>query len=136
MIKVENYPNAYREVYEILKLVPKEDLNKIPAEFLQIVKKNMNKNYDFSINLDIDFVKEQEILYETKVILAYVFLNYWATEDEKRIIRAKFKKDILEKDTPLLFKVSNHVFGISFIIMDIFIFYVNRWSLVAYVKGT
>ena len=44
MIKVENYPNAYREVYEILKLVPKEDLNKIPAEFLQIVKKNMNKN--------------------------------------------------------------------------------------------
>ena len=34
---------------------------------------------------------------------------------------AKFKKDI-----PLLFKVSNHVFGIAFIIMDIFIFYVNR----------
>lgn len=34
---------------------------------------------------------------------------------------AKFKKD-----TPLLFKVSNHVFGIAFIIMDIFIFYVNR----------
>ena len=31
---------------------------------------------------------------------------------------AKFKKDILEKDTPLLFKVSNHVFGIAFIIMD------------------
>ena len=98
MIKVENYPNAYREVYEILKLVPKEDLNKIPAEFLQIVKKNMNKNYDFSINLDIDFVKEQEILYETKAILAYVYLNYWATEDEKRIIRAKFKKDIEEAE--------------------------------------
>ena len=39
---------------------------------------------------------------------------------------AKFKKDILEKDTPLLFKVSNHVFGIAFIITDIFIFYVNR----------
>ncbi len=39
---------------------------------------------------------------------------------------AKFKKDILEKDTPLLFKVSNHVFGIAFIIMDLFIFYVNR----------
>ena len=38
----------------------------------------------------------------------------------------KFKKDILKKDTPLLFKVSNHVFGIAFIIMDIFIFYVNR----------
>ena len=30
---------------------------------------------------------------------------------------------MVEKDTPLLFKVSNHVFGIAFIIMDIFIFY-------------
>ena len=83
MIKVENYPNAYKEVYEILKAVPKEDFDKIPTEFMQIVKKNMNKNYDFSINLNIDFVKEQEILYETKAILAYVYLNYWATEDEK-----------------------------------------------------
>lgn len=76
MIKVENYPNAYKEVYEILKAVPKEDFDKIPTEFMQIVKKNMNKNYDFSINLNIDFVKEQEILYETKAILAYVYLNY------------------------------------------------------------
>ena len=87
MTKVENYPNAYKEVYEILKAVPKEDFDKIPTEFMQIVKKNMNKNYDFSINLNIDFVKEQEILYETKAILAYVYLNYWATEDEKRIIK-------------------------------------------------
>lgn len=79
MIKVENYPNAYKEVYEILKAVPKEDFDKIPTEFMQIVKKNMNKNYDFSINLNIDFVKEQEILYETKAILAYVYLNYWAS---------------------------------------------------------
>ena len=42
MIKVENYPNAYKEVYEILKAVPKEDFDKIPTEFMQIVKKNMN----------------------------------------------------------------------------------------------
>ena len=45
-----------------------------------------------------DLYKEQEILYETKAILAYVYLNYWATEDEKRIIRAKFKKDIEEAE--------------------------------------
>ena len=35
MIKVENYPNAYKEVYEILKVVPKEDFDKIPTEFMQ-----------------------------------------------------------------------------------------------------
>ena len=30
MVKVENFPNAYKEVYEILKSVPQEDLDKIP----------------------------------------------------------------------------------------------------------
>ena len=40
----------------------------------------------------------------------------------KCVMFAKFKNDILENDTPFLFKLSNHVFGIMFIIMDLFIF--------------
>jgi len=44
----------------------------------------------------------------------------------KCVMFAKFKNDILENDTPFLFKLSNHVFGIMFIIMDLFIFYISR----------
>lgn len=110
MIKVENYPNAYKEVYEILKAVPKEDFDKIPTEFMQIVEKNMNKEYVFSIDPNAHFVEEQEILYETKAILAYVYLNYWATEDEKKIINAKFLKDIREAENKKREQYSTDVF--------------------------
>ena len=44
----------------------------------------------------------------------------------KCVMFAKFKNDILENDTPFLFKLSNHVFGIMFIIVDLFIFYISR----------
>ena len=94
VVKIENYPTAYKEVYEILKFVPQKDYDKIPRKFIEMIEKNMNKYYNFSINPQIDFVEEQEIMYETRVILAYIFINYWATEQEKEIINIKFKKDI------------------------------------------
>ncbi len=94
MIKVENYPNAYKEVYEILKYVPKEDLKRVPKKFMDMLEEKMNKNYKFSIDTSKDFIEEQELMIETRTILAYIFLNYWATEIQKEKINIKFKKDI------------------------------------------
>lgn len=98
VIKVENYPNAYKEIHEILKFVPKEDLDKIPTKFIEMVQKKMNKEYEFSINCNIDFLEEQKLMVETRTILAYIFLNYWATEKQKETINIKFKKDIEEAE--------------------------------------
>ena len=94
MIKVENYPNAYKEVYEILKYVPKEDLKRVPKKFMDMLEEKMNKNYKFSIDTSNDFIEEQELMIETRTILAYIFLNYWATEIQKEKVNIKFKKDI------------------------------------------
>ena len=82
MIKVENYPNAYKEVYEILKYVPKEDLKRVPKKFMDM------------IDTSKDFIDEHELMIETRTILAYIFLNYWATEIQKEKVNIKFKKDI------------------------------------------
>lgn len=98
MLKVENYPNAYKEVYEILKNVDQDDLNKIPKSFIKMIEKRMNKDYNFFIDENIDFVEEQELMLETKTILAYIYLNYWATDDQRETIKAKFKKDIEEAE--------------------------------------
>ena len=49
MLKSENYPNAYKEIYEILKFIPQDDLNKISYKFIDMIEKNMNEEYDFSI---------------------------------------------------------------------------------------
>ena len=94
MIKVENYPNAYKEVYEILKYVPKEDLKRVPKKFMDMLEEKMNKNYKFSIDTSNDFIEEQELMIETRTMLAYIFLNYWATEIQKEKVNIKFKKDI------------------------------------------
>jgi len=37
MIKVSNFPNAYKEVYIILKYVDSEDLKLIPKSFINML---------------------------------------------------------------------------------------------------
>lgn len=93
MIKIENYPNAYKEVYVILQNIDEKDYDLVPKNFIKMVEHNMNKDYDFKLDINKDF-EEQDLLQETKTILAYLYLNYWGTEEEKVRIKEKFKQDI------------------------------------------
>ncbi len=79
MIKVENYPNAYKEVYVILNNMNEENLKAILQSFIDMVQRNMNNNYEFELEENVDF-EEQTVLKEIKVILEYIYLNYWGTE--------------------------------------------------------
>ena len=94
MVKVENYPNAYKEVYVILQQLNSEDFKAIPDSFVKMIEKNMNPNYSFELDVEKS-LEEQELLQETRVILAYIFLNYWSTEEQKIRIKQKFRNDIL-----------------------------------------
>ena len=89
----DNCPKAYKEVYEILKYVPKEDLSKIPQDLLKTIEYNMDKTYDYKIQENLEF-EEQPMLNETKAILAVLYRDYWASEDEKARILEKQKYDI------------------------------------------
>lgn len=97
MIKVSNFPNAYKEVYTILQYVEKEELNNVPKEFINMLQKNMNPNYIYEYDIYKEF-EEQKMLRETKAIFAYIFLHFWANEVEKNKIKAKLKQD-LKKNT-------------------------------------
>ena len=52
------YAKAYTEVLEIIKFFSKEDYNKIPNEKIEFYKKNMDTNYKFTINPEIDLAKQ------------------------------------------------------------------------------
>lgn len=86
------YAKAYREVVEILNFVPKESVDKIPKKIIETFKKNMDKNYEFKIDMNKNF-EEQELLGETKDILANIFRDYWATPYQKERIEAKERLD-------------------------------------------
>ena len=86
-IMEDNYVKAYKEIVEILKYVPEESVNKIPKEMRDMFEAEQLKTYDFQIDTNKPF-EEQELLEETKAILANIFRDYWATEYQKdRIIK-------------------------------------------------
>ncbi len=88
----DNYPKSYKEVIEILNYVPQESVDKIPQTMLETFKIKMDKNYDFKVDINKNF-EGQEILEETKAILANIFRDYWATSYQKERIEAKEKYD-------------------------------------------
>lgn len=80
---MDNFPKAYKEVYEILKYIPKEDIEKIPKDFLQTIEDNMDKEYIYKIDENKSF-EEQETLKETKAIISIIYKEYWATPERKQ----------------------------------------------------
>ncbi|MBO5348855.1 MAG: hypothetical protein J6A89_03435 [Clostridia bacterium] len=97
MIKSSNLPNAYKEVFEILKYVNKDELNLISKEFIDMIQKNMNNDYEYKYDESKEF-ENQNLLRETKVIFAYIYLNFWANPEEKKRIQLKFKNDIRQAE--------------------------------------
>ena len=76
------YAKAYTEVLEIIKYFPKEEYIKIPVEKIEFYKNNMDKDYNFKINPEID-LSEQNISPEANAIIVNLFTNYYATEEQK-----------------------------------------------------
>ena len=77
------YKSAFKEVSEILKYMDEELVNKIPTKFITFLQENMSKEYDFKINENVALEK-QNISREAENILALLYRNYWATEEEKQ----------------------------------------------------
>ena len=76
------YAKAYTEVLEIIKYFPKEEYAKIPEEKIEFYKNNMDKDYNFKINPEID-LSEQNISPEANAIMINLFTDYYATEEQK-----------------------------------------------------
>lgn len=106
MIRSENIPNAYKEVYTILKYVSKDDVNLIPKNFIKMLKSKMNVNYKFEYNENLD-LKNQIILRETRAILGYIFLNFLANDIQKNAITKKLNEDKLVKAGEMRLRYQN-----------------------------
>ena len=76
------YAKAYTEVLEIIKYFPKEEYNKIPKEKIEFYKNNMDIDYNFTINPEID-LSEQNISPEANAVIINLFTECYATENQK-----------------------------------------------------
>ena len=98
MVKVE-YANAYKEVLDILKYVPKEDFEKIPKKKIEMFSKCANYDYHFEYNPDIT-LQEQNVSDIAQTIIAILFRDYWATDEQREKIIAKenYDMELLERE--------------------------------------
>ena len=76
------YAKAYTEVLEIIKYFPQEEYDKIPEEKIEFYKNNMDKNYVFTINPEIE-LSEQNISSEANAVIVNLFIDYFASEEQK-----------------------------------------------------
>ena len=94
------YAKAYTEVLEILKYFPEEEYKKIPVEKINFYKSNMDKDYKFTINPEVDLAN-QNISKEANAIIVRLYRDYYATEEQKfkinEILDLNQKKEELEK---------------------------------------
>ena len=82
---MSNRKNAYKEVYTILQELNEEELNKIPPKVVEVIKNNMNEEYNYDLDEELE-LKEQPMLPETKAILFNLFRDYLATPEQKEKI--------------------------------------------------
>ena len=82
--------NAYSEVLEVLKNMAKDEVDKVPKEMIEMFEECSNKEhkfkYDFSKRMD-----EQDFLEDTKLILAILYRDYWATPEKRKELLTKDK---------------------------------------------
>lgn len=87
------FAEASAELIEILRYIPKTEVEKIPLKlrgfFEDVSKPNYNVRSDPRKPLE-----EQDLKEKTKDLITVIYRNYWCTEEEKQIL----DKQLLEND--------------------------------------
>jgi len=98
---------AYKEIYEILKIFPRELVNKISKDKIEFFYKNMDSSYKYNISKDT--FDGKTMLEETAAILTILFRDYWATPEqkEKLVNFTKSAQSIIDKEDREIYNPDN-----------------------------
>lgn len=90
----EKYTKAFKEVYIILNNSSKEEYDKIPKSFIELIEKNMDIDYNPGIQFNENF--EESVLEETLLILALIYRDYLISKEERNALMAEEEKQLEE----------------------------------------
>lgn len=93
---MNNFKDAYSEVYEILKYLDENNKAKIPKEVIDAICENRNKDYTFELDEE-KTLQEQNLLPETRAILFNLFRDYLASPRQKEIV-IKMQRDEVRRN--------------------------------------
>ncbi len=89
----QEYREAFSEVNEILKLMPKELVNKIPQKFRELIKEEKEETYFPNIKEPLE---KQKLKNETIIILGLIYRDFLCSEDERIKLQEKDAKELAE----------------------------------------
>ena len=102
----KEFAEASAEINEILKYMPKEEVEKIPSKLREFFREISSKDYVTNINPNMPLDKQQ-IKEKTKDIIALIYRNYWCSEEERKELDQKliendkkFEEELREKYNP------------------------------------
>lgn len=87
-IDIIEYRKSLSELCEILKHIPIEARNKIPDEELKFYENNRDFNYKYIYDQSRSLT-EQKLMDMTIMLIANIYINYWAENKEKLQLRDK-----------------------------------------------
>ena len=99
--------NTYEEVYQILSVMDKDTVMKIPLEILENIKLNRNSNYQTRIDKN-DIFNESNVSKETIDILCFFDYHYWMDSNRKsNIDKILSDRKINEEENKKKYSVDN-----------------------------
>ena len=87
-----NFEEAFYEVSEILKILPKEITDKIPEKFIQVIEQNKSKTYTKEIN-GLDNL--QDLKKETIAILGLIYRDFLCDKETRKELLIEEQKEKL-----------------------------------------
>ena len=87
----KEYEEAFAEVDEILQIMPIDLLIKIPLQFKKVISENRSQNYIPKIK---EPIKEEDLKYETRVILGIIYRDFLADPEEREKLQAQDAEEL------------------------------------------
>ena len=89
----QEYKEAFSEVNEIIKMMPKELSNKIPNKFKELLENERAMEYQPNIQEPLE---EQKLKNETIIILGLIYRDFLCSSDEKKRLQEKDARELQE----------------------------------------
>lgn len=89
----QEYIEAFAEVSEVIKLMPKALVNKIPDKFLEMIEREKDKEYITNIHEPIEECKLKD---ETIIILGLIYRDFLCAPEERKRLQEKDAKELQE----------------------------------------
>ena len=97
---MSDYSKVFKELSEIFKYIPEEQMKKIPDELVKKIEEKKDNEYNYEV-IHIEDFQNQNMLKETRAVLAVLYRDYWASEEERKKIKEQERDELIKRGEEL-----------------------------------